>query len=616
MKTTYLLGAVTTAAGLALGATAVAPAATTSPHDLIPHDLLLPTGDHVLAVGDQFVLTPRPGVGYFREKINGDTYIIPTDAKGDPARYDVSALTRGAAPAPQAAQPNYPMHTLALTVLGADGKPAAANLVLINLDSERQYGDFPSTADGELRISVPNGHYGLTAYVPGMAGDKLTDLRVLNRGDIVVAGDQAITLDARAATAPVSVQTPRPADLTDLAVHTMWTDAKKASAENSFLAPNVPVLLEPAPAPAIGQRLTFLTAHLDSPAGQADPYTYDVVFREAGAIPADQHQVVAADQLQTVHANYFGSLHAGFARELWSVGLDLPATAIHPITTPLRRTEYVGGASDLIAKDYLFTDATKQTGVVYDGPRLVKPGATRTADWLREPLAPGLVQPTDAITDQSTPAAAGWGWGCAACRTGDTLGIGVLPAADSDPGHALSLDDKDITSAHLVLSGNGKVYADVRSTDTGRVTLPAASAVYHLTLDATMHPQWLAHSTTSHTEWTFASGRSDTRTVPANWGCESIGDVAQCSALPLLDVRYAKEDKGATISFAHAPGGSTSPITKAGAEISYDGKNWLPAPLVSLGNGKYRALWLGKPAALRVSATDAAGNSLQQTVSY
>jgi hypothetical protein len=608
VKTPYLLSAVTTAAAMALGSPAVAHAA--GPQHAIPQDVLLPTGDHVLVTGDTVVVVPRPGIGYLREKINGDTYVVPTDAlgHGDPARFDVTALAHGVAPT-TAAHPNFPMHTVTLDVLDADGRPAAAALNVINLDNMRLYQGFPFAEDGQARISVPSGHYGLTAYVPSRDGDRVTELRVLSRV-ITVTDDQTVTLDARSATAPVSVQTPRPAQLTDLAVHSAWRDATKLGwLESEFDTPNVPVLLTPDAAPPVGERLLHVTAHLES----AD-YTYDLAFRESGAIPADQRHRVTADQLQTLHANYFGHLNAGIARAFWAVGMDLPNQTLHPVTAPLRRTEYVGGASDLITNDVVVADAAKLTGLTFDGVRAVQPANTRTVDWLREPLTPGLLQPTAVITNPSTPAASVWGWGCADCRTGDTLDVGVQPANDSDPGHSIILEDKDIASSHLVLSANGTVYADTQSSSSGPVTVPAAEAVYHLVYDATVKPEWLGHSTTSHTEWTFKSGHSGTRTVPDNWSCDITGGVDQCSALPLLDVRYNLDDK--TVAFAHAPAAAASPITKAGAEISYDGKTWRPVPLISLGDGKFRALWLGQPKALKVSATDAAGNALQQTVSY
>ena len=658
---------------LALGSVATANAATANPTTPV-HDVELITGDHVLVSGQRLVLADTP---HLTETRDGDTYIIPTKVLPylgktlDPNLFDVTALVRDGLSAPPlhvsykpgapttpppgvtadgkitspqeftaslrelatvasvqlaapgakpTAHPNFPMHTVTINAIGTDGKPAVASLGVLDLDDGRAYSEFSVTDGGQARISVPSGHYGLTAYFPSYdSAGTVTGLSVVDLSDIAVSGALTLTVDARSATSPFSVTTPRPATATAFQVHTLLQDGPKHwGLSMGFNTPGVPVpvMIAPGSAPSAGTRITDLVAHLESPASTADPYTYDVGFSEVGAVPADQHHTVTQDQLETLHASYHSDKpgqHEGLARQLQLPGIDLPEADLAPLTAPLKRTEYVGGTPGMIADDVVAANADTLSDPDFDGPRVVKPGTTRTVDWLREPLAPGIGQPTDVITNPIPNS--NWGWGCGACRAGDVLDIGLTPAVDAVPEHSIYPDANEITGTHLVLSSGGHVYADTTQDITGAVTLPAGNAVYDLTYDQTLQPTWLAHSTSSHTEWTFSSAHSGARTVPSNWSCDLTGNVDQCSAVPLVTVNYRADKNTMAITFGHAPSAAPSPITKASAEISYDGgKTWLPTLLLRTGEGTYRAGWLGTPDSLRVSGTDAAGNSLTQTI--
>ncbi|HEY3716258.1 MAG TPA: hypothetical protein VGL39_17155 [Jatrophihabitantaceae bacterium] len=118
-------------------------------------------------------------------------------------------VARISASASAVVAPNFVMHTL--TVNGVDQTGAADtgdDVVIYNVDDLRKYGGQAIWRQGLAKVSVPAGHYAAISFFYDYQADVA---RMVTLPQFSVTADSAITVDARAATAPVSVTTPQPA---------------------------------------------------------------------------------------------------------------------------------------------------------------------------------------------------------------------------------------------------------------------------------------------------------------------------------------------------------------------------------------------------------------------
>ena len=535
--------------------------------------------------------------------------------------FGTAASIRLAAPGtPQEVRPQFPMHTLRILTTDADGADGYADVSVTNMDNADFYND-DVDVEGEARISLPSGHYTAMAAFPKFdpQGGQ-SELRLVTT-DFTVTGDSTITLDARKATSQVVVTTPKPSTQDNVTVGRSVTSVAGSSMLTDFvgLTPTT-VYTAPAPPPAVGARNLFVWTHNESPTGTKDPYTYDLKFDEAGAIPADQHFRVRPDQLATLRENYYSDTPIRIedsARVVYLPYESIAPAVTHPLPAPSQRTEYVLGSPDLVYLDTIDGNADPNAGFTVDTVRQYTAGSTAAYDWLRGPIAPGLAPPPG-IRDAS--------WSCGGCRQDDTIRLN-LPNLDS-AGHVIA---DDSTTSHLQLFSGDTKLIDVAS-GSAAATVPATPAGYKVVYDLARTGSWYRQSTASHTEWTFNSAHSGKQTVPPAAICDpDTKSNTDCSALPMLTAAYRLDtDLGGNapagpdqleVTFGHGPGGPNLPIAKASLQVSFDGGvRWTPTIQSALGGGRYRAQWTnpasgkGGDVALRISATDAAGNTITQSV--
>lgn len=541
--------------------------------------------------------------------------------------FGTAASVRLAAPgAKQPAHPNFPMHTV--RVLTVDGSaPADASLGVMNTDDGRNFNGFPYSNGGEARVSVPSGNYGLVAWFPTIdSTGRVTSVRVVVR-DFVVSGDQTVTIDAAKATAQITVSTPKPSTLTSQTLEYYRVAAGMGSQGYSYGLGNGTAFVAPSAPSPVGTFHFNVQTHSDSPAGTASPYSYDLKIDSAGALSSNQHYKVTADQLATLKESYHSDKpgrQEGLARIIFLPYEFIGFGSFAPLTAPTQRTEYVLGGSDLTYDDALLADYGTGGGFASDSFRQYAAKTTVPISWLRGPLAPGLNAPRSSTT----------AWFCNACRRDDTMRVTVVPVLDSD-GHPMYLDSPTtgtVSTSHFQLLSGGKALIDDKDITGGEVAVPAAAADYKIVYDQTRTAPWFHQSTVSHSEWTFASAHSGAQTVPDNWVCDQdTGKATDCSALSLVTASYqldvgmdgtapAGPDQ-VVVTFGHAPGSQNLPFAKASVQVSFDGgATWTPTFLADLGGGRYRSQWTnpasttGGDVALRVGATDVAGNSLTQSV--
>ena len=133
-----------------------------------------------------------------------------------PARTTLFGVTKISAEvsAPPIATPQYPMRTLIIKVLDGRGAPLDFGFITVyNTDNFAKFLNFAVVVDGQARLSVPTGHYGLDTEIDKLdAKGHFVGIGVVTRSDYLVsAQNQVLTVDGRSATSRVSVRTPRPA---------------------------------------------------------------------------------------------------------------------------------------------------------------------------------------------------------------------------------------------------------------------------------------------------------------------------------------------------------------------------------------------------------------------
>lgn len=557
---------------------------------------------------------------------------LRTDAtahwRGDRRLFGTVTLIRYGGTTPTGvAQPNFPMHTVKIKVLGEQGQLAPfGDLTVLDVDSSLAYSGSPTVIDGDVRISVPAGNFSSLLFYPVLdSAGTLSEVRLVQT-DFAVSGPREVTVDARRATSLVSIHTPKPASLLDLT--SSWARGSSDADLSSFSIglSNLALRVSPTPVVSAGVLHYYVAARSESPAGVPQPYSYDVEFPSDGAIPANQSYRVHQDSLAAIDTSYYTD-DPGRPGGVTRFGV-LPweffqLKLIYPIVQPLRRTEYVTVDPNIIYSELLVAILSNNQigGFTDSGNRVYRQPERVFAAWLHGPLAPGI------------PADTGVGsYFCSACRNGDDLSVLLAPVIDSTPDHAGYLDTPGngvVSTSRFQLFQGATRLADLADQSGGEFTVPAAAEKYTIVYDQTRQAPWFTQSTQSHTEWTFGSAHSGSQTVPDRWVCR--GSDTACSALSLLTVNYqlgvdlnnqaAPGPGSLLLTVSHASGAPAVPITAASVALSFDGgTTWTPAAQRDLGGGRYRVRWTnpasasGGPVDMRVTATDATGATISQTV--
>jgi hypothetical protein len=480
---------------------------------------------------------------------------VVADAQaGWPANSGIFArVTRIGADIAPVVTPSFPMRTLIVKALGADGKPLRFGFgLVVNADDGRKGGAFVLIENGEARVSVPLGHY--TALV---SDDVFTpDLQVVSHVGIVtdysVSGqNQVLTVDTRTATAPnPTVVTPRPTRVQELDVDVIGSDALgQPSFDFGFatVPPQGRIFLTPVTTKptfgSFGEVVRTWTVDGSVPGGR---YAYDAAW-EATGIPAVQRWVVPATGLSRVDSSWASDLPL---RTVGTLRAIFPPSSLGGFTSylrapaPLHRDEFVYAP----AQSAIFEGALMDYNTFEGDPGFVddfntyapKPGSLRTQVWFGTPYE---------LSPSTAPDF------CILCRTGTQMFV-ASDLHDSLPNHFASLftspDGKPV--AHFTVFRDGtKVLAETDSTG-DLFTVPTGAANYRVLTDVTRIFQGANLSTTESDELTFRSAAGQ---GPAPTG-ECIVAASGCHVLPVL---AAHLDLGASLTDGLPVGTSTFPLT-------------------------------------------------------
>ncbi|GIH21250.1 S8 family serine peptidase [Rugosimonospora africana] len=385
-----------------------------------------------------------------------------------------------------------------------------------------------------------------------------------------------------------------------------------------------PVVGGPVPVIALsredGQRLRTLTdAHrspqLELTGTPRTPYAYDLTLVERQRVGIDLGYRVSTGDLAQVDAHVYttGTGEAGWLLHqdtYTGCGCAPPAVGDYVPSTGYTRTEYVTARPDII--DY--TAWQYRVGLPADivSPRAghtYRPGQHTAQDWLKAPFSPGVANSGNGDTRLITR------------RVGSSVFYSIAGFTDSAGDWTRQLTGSAVSSALYL--GDKQLYSSASGL-TGTVTVPADPGQYRLVTDVTHDGSVVGLSTQAHTEWTFTS----TQPPPD-----------QTTVLPLIDIDYtditdaltghaaldlantARTSRIVSLQLAstHQIGSSAPAVDHLTVQVSYDdGATWRPASTRPTGHGTFQATYphpaRGQYVSLKVTASDDAGNSEQQTL--
>jgi len=547
-------------------------------------------------------------------------------------------------PAPGPARPRFVLRTLTVHGTNLAGRPDSGDTVMVvNAGNCARFGD-PIETDsvfyhGVAKFSVPPGHYwAIGQFLTYTGGSFRLHLAVLPQ--FTVSGNTAVGVAERSATSKITIATPLPS-VSQTTSFTLVRGGKRDSAETiSWAGVNIQFWVSPTSSkPTVGTLQAFTSAELTSPPGAAVPYAYNLDFpAPAGLIPA-QHFVVQPSSLATVTERYYQDQPSTGA---WTTGGGTAAqfsggvlSVILPLKLPGQQIQYMTGNPAVLWSGEYWEYANNTTGDLYAGQsdafRSLPAGQALTEDWNTYPLHPA---PNVSLADSPafpTLSSAG--------RVGNLLTLATTPFSDNQFGHlgtgfftGFFGDSNARMSGRYEIDQNGVSLASGNAVDgIPQVRLSDHPSVIRFLLTAARIGPRYVLSPSSSTVWTWRSVRDASATVPAWWYCAgpSFSFTQSCAVQPMMTVRYqvgglaldgaappGHQDIG--ISVGHIQLASAAPITGARLQVSFNGgQTWQDASVTAAGGGRFSAAFTapaGAFVAIRVTATDAAGGSISETI--
>ncbi|MEV7870048.1 S8 family serine peptidase [Streptomyces sp. NPDC088124] len=332
-----------------------------------------------------------------------------------------------------------------------------------------------------------------------------------------------------------------------------------------------------------------VTLKLDGTA--VSPYVYNVMFPQTGAVAKNQTYRLNSSNTVRQKVRYHGAKAGQTGKDTVYRYRPWQSAAIetgNPVPLGTERTEYYNVDPD--TRIWHAVQPDRQTNVAqWNTLRTFdRAGRAPDEDWLRQVVRP-------ASTGQ---------YGVSS-RTGDELSLAIPESSDSQAGHYGSADQVQDT-AKGTLYADGEPVGDSARGGSGTFEVPSAKAGYRFVLDTRRTAGWAAYSTGTHTEWSFASARTDRRT-----------------ALPLLSVDYdvkgldllnrADSRRSSQLGLAVRDQSASITTGELKAWVSYDDGTTWKALKVRGATAELRHPKGAASVSLRVRAADRNGNTVDQT---
>ncbi len=345
------------------------------------------------------------------------------------------------------------------------------------------------------------------------------------------------------------------------------------------------------------------------------PYLYDVMGVWKNAIPQNPRYTVSERNTAVVRATYHRTGASEWASEQRFAWRPYQTTAWGQwnrfVPVGQERVEYVSaeaGTQWQHAVQYRVVETTDQPlqGGMHDDPHTYRPRQRTSEQWFGAVVRPSIPR----------------GGHQPSVRRGNALSIYVPEFNDGSSHWSFAerggFGDTSADTATAVLYRDGKQLARSEDGAWGDFEVPAGEAAYRLDLTTRRVSEQWQFATGTDTSWTFRSGSS-----------------AEPARLPLLQLDYdVPVDAHNTVgrSRTHSVGlsvrmqdGMATPRGVAlKVEASYDdGRTWSTARTARQGGDSRFTAVVERPArlhrdafvTLRVTATDAQGNGVRQTVS-
>ena len=492
-----------------------------------------------------------------------------------------------------------------------DGAPTTAYLTsLIRRDAGEFVDIFGSEATPTVR--VPAGEYTLMSFVsPAEPVEDEFAVALLAHPRLVVDGDLTLPVDAREAE-PISVTVPDTSAAPTLGAVSASVTTEENGAGFVVLADSFDDVTSGQLGPDqtvdgfdSGITSAWARPNPDDPdAFAATPYTYDLTWFEVGRMVTGFARDVAPGDLATIraaHAHHVPGVEGWKSSAGYLPGVVEGATGvILPEPTPFRRTEYHNTDGGVVwAKSFEenlvdFEEEIFESFSFAESPPIgYQAGRTYREQWNQGVFGPVL------------PDCAAFLFPCppVLSRDGDELEIAPRPYGDSAGRQLFRPVDQTIT-----VYRNGEQIAQVP--DPGAtVEVPPERATYRVEVSAETGDQRIPLSTSVDVAWTFRSGHLD--------GPEPL-PVSVVRFTPRLDQHNtAPAGRGYVIpvDVQGQPGSDAAKLKRLTVAVSFDdGASWRRVPVIA---GRFALV--DHPAeagfvSLRASATDRAGNTVEQTV--
>jgi hypothetical protein len=522
-----------------------------------------------------------------------------------------------------------------LTVHGTDlnGRPDNGGTIFVSsTDNAKRFFQVPSSfSHGIARFRVPAGHYWALAIF-GFAAERI----VVRPQFTVPAKPTTLRLAAASATSEFTTRTPRRAvsiyneiDFVrgERTGHSEWFGVGWEGG-TGWVNPTHRK-------PTEGWLRTYSWAVLLAPHHRVPPaYVYNLNFPGPRGIIPSQHFTVRRAGLAAVTQRFYqdpatrkggwftpGATPAQLPGGGPIVGFRMPAVV----------TQYLTGGPRLLWE--LASYYVLKPDVLYlavgdlAGYRSYRDGRRQTQDWNEYPLHP---QPNTrpAGTPGFLPTQA------SAARIGNKLRLIMTPFSDNQAGHlGAGFDDAYLMpeTGSYTVDQNGRLIASGSALlGIPGIRLSARPSVIRFTLTATRQLKLFPLSLSSQTTWTWRSAPDPSARVPAGWYCfRKHGYQRQCAVQPLMTLNYGVTGlslAGQTrpgrqvieVTAGHLQPGRQAAITGARAQVSFDGGHtWHTASVTAQGHGRFRVGFhapAGVDVTLRVSASDADGGSISETI--
>ncbi|KYH44838.1 hypothetical protein AZH51_01515 [Branchiibius sp. NY16-3462-2] len=527
-------------------------------------------------------------------------------------------------------KPAFAQVTTRFAVRDRSGRPANfAMLFLLNLDNPDKFANPVMVMAGQARASLPKGRYTVFAVMSDDTSDSVVSLPLIHAKTNL----QKFTIDARRATAKVSLVTPRPTaadyELTSLDVEQEVTFQGEDYLGQTYVDNGViefgrrDLFVAPSAAPPVGTQTVSTAFLFGNDQMSATPYSYTASYQASGAISGSQRHVVR--DVATLAMSYYPSAPGvtGGISHMAVPADDAPVSTFAWSTPPGgRATDYLVSPKGMLWQDdYLPSMDLMATSMVdvQDLPRARVAGQTYPVDFLRGPLAPGL--PVAAVGPATV---------CYSCRSDDQIFVALAPLTDSVPGHfgSVGIAPDGPTVADFKVWQDGKLIDSESNNSAIMLTMPARATTVRARLETWLRPTGFARSPHAVTDLTIRTSAADP-IAPGSWDCgdDPWGEPTSCrvpaeltTSVPLPTALDSTMTVGAhPFTFSIAPIIGKAAVT-ATLQISLDGgRTFSNVPVTALGGNQFRAALTNSPASvgksvtIRVSGHTADGASITQT---